>query len=136
MAPGDILFHRDFLFADGQSADKYLVVLGKSASHVVAVKTTSRGSRYRNDHGCQAGNHYPAFLLTKGCCCLPSSTWVCLNDFYEIGLTDLSKAQVGGAVYRYGCLDKELARDLQACAATCDDVSGAQEALIRRCFID
>jgi hypothetical protein len=36
MQPGSVLFHRDFEFPDGGSANKYLIVLGAAdGSHVV-----------------------------------------------------------------------------------------------------
>ena len=119
MRPGDILFHRDFEFADGAAADKYLVILGGGDAHVIAVKTTSNGTRYRSDHGCQAGNRYPAFLLTQGCCCLPLNTWVCLGDFYELSVAQVNGGVVAGDVRRYGKLSAELTRCYAIRAACC-----------------
>ena len=135
MRAGDIVFHKDFVFADGKSAHKFLVILGASADRVIAAKTTSNGSRYRLDHGCQAGSRFPAFLLTQGCCCLPLSTWVCLSDFYELSLVDLQAKVVAGDVHRYGVLSPDVARDVQVCAAGCDDISSNQEAIVRACFV-
>lgn len=132
---GTILLHRQFQFADGAQADKYLVALGGTPSTVVVVKTTSKGFRYRLDHGCQAGNRFPAFLLTQGCCCFPLSTWVCLGDFYELSKSDLLTKMFAGDVYKFGVLAPELTRDLQACAISCDDVSINQERIIRSSLI-
>ena len=126
MDPGNILFHRNFQFADGGSADKYLVVIGAAATHIVVAKTTSNGSRYRNDHGCRAGSYFAAFMLTRGCCCLPLNTWVCLGDFYELTIAELHAKLFAGQMRRYGILDPDLARDLQTCAAGCDDISSSQ----------
>ena len=131
MPPGSIIFHKDFLFADGTSKDKYLVVLGGNASSVITAKTTSKGSRYRLDHGCQAGNRFAAFLLTVGCCCLPKSTWICFSEFYEIPVAVLTARRAAGEVFHFGQLAPELTRDVQACAATCDDISGSHEVLVR-----
>lgn len=131
MNPGAILFHKQFVFADGASADKYLVVLANAGGKVLAAKTTSNGKRYRNDHGCQSGSYFAAFLLTAGCCCLPKSTWVCFNDFYELDLATLQQRVVNGDVRQFGALAPELTRDLLFCAASTDDISAHQEALVR-----
>lgn len=135
MQPGAILFHRQFAFKDGASADKLLVVLGVNGSHLIVAKTTSRGSRYRNDHGCQAGNRFPAFLLTFGSCFLDKSTWVCLSEFYELSIVGLQTKIVAGEVHQLGLLPKELARDVQVCASQCDDISKAHEGIVRACFL-
>jgi hypothetical protein len=128
--PGKVLLHRSFVFADGETADKYLVVLGRVGDILLAVKTTSRGHRYRNDHGCQSANRFPAFLLTAGCCCFPKQTWVCLGDFYELDVNELVQKVTQGQVYQFGELPAELLRDIQFCAKGCDDLSAHRESLI------
>lgn len=130
MRPGLILLHKDFVFADGTSKDKYLVILGLMNGVAVAAKTTSKGHRYRNDHGCQSGNYFPAFLLTTGCCALRLNTWVCLSEFYELQESDLIQKVTSGHVFRYGYLDGELTKDIQFCAKGCDDISMHQESII------
>lgn len=134
MEPGKVLLHRDFVFDDGSTADKYLVVLGRVGDTVLAVKTTSKGHRYRNDFGCQSASRFPAFLLTAGCCCFPKHTWVCLGDFYEMKADDLAQKLAAGQVYPFGILPDELLRDLQYCAKGCDDISAHQESLIDHCL--
>ena len=131
MTPGTILFHKSFVFADGASADKYLVVLGAAPSHVLVAKTTSKGTRYRLDHGCQAGSYFAAFLLTTGCCCLPKNTWICFNEFYELNLAQVQGKVVDGSIRQYGLLAPELTKDVQVCASQTDDITSAQECLIR-----
>ena len=131
MIPGTILLHKNFVFADGAKADKYLVVLAENPSVLLVAKTTSKGHRYRNDHGCQAGNQYPAFLLTLGCCCLTKNSWVCLSEFYEIGRQQLYAKIVAASVFKTGLLTPDLTKDVQTCAAGSDDVTKTQEAMIR-----
>ena len=135
MKPGTILLHKDFVFSDGTTVNKYLVILGSESGVAIAVKTTSKGSRYRNDHGCQAGNRFPAYLLTAGCCCLPVNTWVCIDEFFDVPEIELLKKMTTGQVYKHGELDSSLTRDLQSCAATCDDISAHQERVVRACFV-
>ena len=131
MTPGTILFHKNFVFADGASADKFLVVLAATDYEILVAKTTSQGRNYRIDHGCQAGNYFPAFLLTVGCCCLSKNSWVCLGDYYELEKQKVFDGAVGGAIRVFGMLTEELTRDVQVCAVNTDDISAAQEALIR-----
>ncbi|WP_186079162.1 hypothetical protein [Burkholderia gladioli] len=132
--PGQILFHKDFKFTDGATKDKYLVVLGKSDHNVVVVKTTSRGSRYRNDFGCQSGNRFPAFYLPQGSCCFPVCTWICLDEFYELtvsGSDSLSSRIISGQINRFGSLADGIVRDIQFCAMNCDDITSVHEGAIR-----
>lgn len=131
MNAGTILFHKNFVFKDGTAADKYLVVLAEAESILVVAKTTSKGHNYRNDHGCQASNYSPAFLLTAGCCFLPKNTWVCFSEFYELPKAKVFSEIMVGKIQQRGVLDSELAKDVQACAVSTDDISVKQEALIR-----
>jgi hypothetical protein len=130
LTPGTIFLHRNFVFEDGTTKDKFLIVVGAHQDKVVTAKTTSRGHRYRNDFGCQAGNRFPAFLLTLGCCCFQKNTWVCLGDFYEMDSSNLQLKIVSGEVFRYGVLDNNLTRDIQFCAKNCDDITEYQEGII------
>jgi hypothetical protein len=134
--PGTILLHKAFQFADGSTANKYLVVLAYTASHLVVAKTTSKGNRYRLDHGCQAASQFPAFLLTQGCCCLPLNTWVCLSEFYELALSELVTKMIASDIVKFGVLSNSLTRDVQVCAVGCDDISQAQEQQVRASFVD
>lgn len=135
MAPGTILLHKNFAFSDGETKDKFLVILGMNESVAVVAKTTSKGNRYRLDHGCQAGSHYPAFLLTVGCCCLPLNTWICLGELYELDIEHLRRGIGAGDIYRRGILNNELARSVQFCAKNCDDISAHQEVIIDACLV-
>ena len=101
----------------------------------MVAKTTSNGSRYRLDHGCQAGSYFAAFVLTQGCCCLPRNTWVCLGEFYEITIADLHAKLFSVEVRRYGMLTPDLTRDVQVCATGCDDISSAQEEVVRASLV-
>ncbi|NRH29225.1 hypothetical protein [Pseudomonas sp. MS19] len=131
MKPGTIFFHKDFMFADGTTKNKYLVVLGNIDSGVVlAAKTTSKGHNFRNDFGCQSANRFPAFFLPAKSCCLPLSTWICLGDFYELEISKLNTGVVSGDVYQFGHLGDPLTRTVQFCAKGCDDISSHQEAMI------
>ncbi len=132
---GSILLHKNFRFEDGAIAEKYLVVLGGQNERLVVVKTTSKGSRYRNDFGCQAGNRFPAFYLPRGSCCLPKCTWICLGQFYELKVAEVAALIVANDIIRVGHLSAEQARDVQFCAIGSDDISQVHEAWVQESLV-
>lgn len=131
MTPGTVYLHKDFLFADGTTKDKYLVVLGNLKNGIVlAAKTTSQGHHYRNDFGCQSANRFAAFFFPANSTCFQKNTWVCLSDFYEISENQLTQGLAIGDVFRIGHLGNTFTRDLQFCAKGSDDLSEVQESMI------
>jgi hypothetical protein len=135
MNPGTIFFHRSFVFHDGATAQKLAVVLGGNAGTIIVAKTTSNGTHRHIVHGCHVFGRHPSFLLARGCCFLSKDTWVCFNEFYEFQLGQLQQLVVAGIVNRIGLLDPNMTRDVQACAAGTDDISAAQEAMVRSSFV-
>lgn len=129
MQPGDIYFHKDFVFSDGAQKDKYLVVIGANEALVVVAKTTSKGHHYRLDFGCQSANRYPAFFFPQGSCCMPLATWVCLDEFYELNKAALAGKIMAGVVRGFGKIPQHT-RDIQFCAMNCDDITPHQESII------
>ena len=131
MTPGTIYLHKDFLFADGTTKDKYLVVLGNLKDGIVLVaKTTSQGHHYRNDFGCQSANRFAAFFFPAKSTCFQKNTWVCLSELYELGENKLTQGLATGDVFRIGSLGNAFTRDVQFCAKGSDDISAAQESMI------
>lgn len=63
MTPGTFFFDKHFRYHDGEEGQKILVALATSHRVTIVVKTTSRGTRYRNDYGCQADHRFPNFYL-------------------------------------------------------------------------
>lgn len=135
MKTGSIFFHPQFQFHDGTKADKLVFVLGCTGSKIVVAKTTSQELHRSLQHGCQASDRFPGFLLTVGCCFLKKNTWLCFNEFYEFNLSQLNMAIGRGSIYRIGEVSAENTRDAQACAVSSDDISRDQEALVRASFV-
>lgn len=131
MTPGTIYLHKEFLFADGTSKDKYLVVLGNLKNGIVLVaKTTTQGHHYRNDFGCQSANRFAAFFFPAKSTCFPKNTWICLSEFYELSENQLTQGLAIGDVFRIGNLGSAFTRDVQFCAKGSDDISVVQESMI------
>jgi hypothetical protein len=64
MIPGSVLFHRNFKFSDGESADKLLVVLSPAKNgQILAVKTTSQQKRRPLKDGCHPDTRESVFVF-------------------------------------------------------------------------
>lgn len=132
MTPGTILFDPNFQFKDGKLGEKYFVVLNDGSCGIyIAVKVTSRGRRYGIQHGCQVMERYPNFLLTKGCCCLPKSTWIQLDAFYEFKSSTLMEKAMTGQIHRQGLLSDSITKDLLVCTTNAEDISDFQEEIVQ-----
>lgn len=131
MTPCTFFFDRHFQFYDGEEGRKILLTVGTAHGITLVVKTTSQGRRYRNDFGCQANHRFPNFYLVRGCCCLSKSTWVALDEFYEIRDAELLQKHYSGDVNRIGTLPDQLAIDLMKCALQSDDISPRQAGIAR-----
>ena len=136
MKPGTLFFHQNFKFHDGDSANKIIVVLGDLRGITLVVKTTSQGKRYLNDHGCQVNHRFPNFHLIKNCCFLEKSTWVVLDEFYELRHSELLQKHFSGQINRMGMLSEELTIDLLKCAIQSEDISAHQTKIVQKSLDD
>lgn len=132
MSPGTILFDRHFVFHDGEVGEKLLVVLtdGRSGQYIVA-KTTSNGSRYGLEFGCQLNQRFPCYFLPRGSCCLDGNSWLCLDEFYEFEKAALIQRVMERKVDRIGILPESIAIEVMGCAMGSDDISVAQGDMVR-----
>lgn len=135
MTPGSIILHDNFVFQDGVVGKKYLIILASHNGESLMVKTTSQGSRYLNDYGCQLTHRFPHFHLVRGCCCFPLPTWVCLDEFYLFKDKDLLVKHFKGDVYKFGDLTAEIHNELLGCAQKSDDISELHANIINNYFI-
>lgn len=127
MNPGTLFFYENFKFHDGATADKIIVVLGSAGATTLIVKTTSKGRRYLNDHGCQSEHRFPNFhLVHNSCVFLSKPTWIVLDEFYELKHTILIQKSFHNEVRRIGVLETSIIADLLKCAIQSDDISNAQ----------
>lgn len=80
MKPGDVLFHKDYKFDDGDTSDKLLIVLAAAPPHeVMVVLTTSQQHRRELRDGCHTnpGQSYFTFNANPGG--FKKTTWVLLT---------------------------------------------------------
>lgn len=132
MTPGTILFDRQFVFHDGATGEKLLVVLtdGGGGSYIV-VKTTSNGHRYGLEFGCQLNTRFPCYFLPRGSCCLNDNSWLCLDEFYEFEKGALIQRVMERRVDRIGVLPEDLTLELIGCAMGSEDISIAQAGALK-----
>jgi hypothetical protein len=133
MKPGTLCEDTQFIYRDGQTGKKILIVLNDgSAGYYVVIKTTSR-DRYKGiSYGCQSSDRYPNFFLPKGSCCLSKDTWAMLDDFFEFKAQELLAKHFSGQIRRIGILPDKIIEELLRCAANCDDVTTSQTTILQQ----
>ena len=127
MTPGTILCDDEFLFSNGTTGKKLLVVLndGECGSYIT-IKTTSKSDYKGNDYGCQSDDRYPNFFCPKGTCCLKQNTWIQLDQFFEFKSHELIARHFSGKIKRIGILPDKILVELLDCAINCQDITEKQ----------
>lgn len=134
MIPGTILCDDEFVFSDGSTGKKLLIVLndGESGSYIV-IKTTSKSDFKGNDYGCQSTDRYPNFFCPKGSCCLKHDTWIQLDQFFEFKAHELMAKHFTGKIKRIGVLTDQIVKELLHCAIGCEDITLKQAKVLEDC---
>lgn len=133
MNPGSIFFDEEFAFHDGETGEKLFVVLGTTNMISVAAKTTSRQNGRGLTYGCQPHDRFHNFYLPPRSCHLSESTWVCLDEFYELNGAVMLKKRYDGKIKPVCTIEKHL-RALQDCALLSLDITPAQAEIITFCL--
>lgn len=130
VSPGCVIHWKDYKFSDGETADKYLVILGcKQGSNYLAVVGTSKPHRKSFKAGChhEAGYyHCPA-----GMTWFPRDTWLLLADPVELEPREFLKLAITDrALTISGQLKPDIANGIRNCLKLCPDVSAGHIALL------
>jgi len=134
--PGAVFFDRDFAFHDGESGEKLFVVLGTVNDVSVVTKTTSKQHGRGTQYGCQPTDRFHNYYLPPGSCYLKTNTWICLDEFYELNAKIMLKKRFDGVVNHICDLSPKIIRGIQECALISDDLSSAQEGIIKACLVN
>lgn len=118
------IFHwSDYQFADGERADKYLVILGcKEQCNYLAVVATSQPKKRKFEPGCNAAMGY-YHIPGGGKDWFPKDTWLLLSDPREIHPGEFLKFAMTKAIQHKGQLRDDIANAIRNCLKRCDDVS-------------
>jgi hypothetical protein len=135
MNPGSVFFDEEFAFHDGQTGEKLFVVLGTANSISVVAKTTSKQHGRGTVFGCQPADRFHNFYLPPKSCYLKTSTWVCLDEFFELNATRALQKKFVGKIKPVCVLDDKIIRDIQECAIISVDISSSQMQIIKACLV-
>jgi hypothetical protein len=123
MIPGSVLFHRNFKFSDGESADKLLVVLSPAKNgQILAVKTTSQQKRRPLKDGCHPDTRESVFVFNANPDKFKETTWIILDPIV-LEVSVLEKRIVEGIVSKLFDLNPTNAKAISNCLKRCDEVS-------------
>jgi hypothetical protein len=129
--PGCVFHWTGFEFDDGNSADKFVVVLGaKTGCNYLVVLATSQQHRRTFTPGCNADAGY-YFIPGGGKDFFPKDTWILLAAPYEFSAAEVLKACIHEKkVTIAGHLREQVANAIRNCLKQCPDASAEQIALL------
>lgn len=129
---GEILFDPDFVFLDGQTKGKLLIILARSkANDYIVARTTSNPQRKSFTYGCHNDEPDPNFSIPKTTGAFPKDTWVCLDYLYDFDNLKLEAKVAAGEITQKGMLPPGILKAVMGCAACADDTEGRQATAIR-----
>ncbi len=134
MNPGSIFFDEEFAFHDGETGEKLFVVLGTLDGVSLVAKTTSRQHGRGLAYGCQPEDRFHNFYLPPGSCYLKTNTWVCLDEFYELTSARALQKRFSGVIKPVCNLANNIIREIQDCASLSQDMTEAQDAIVKACL--
>ncbi|KHD06776.1 hypothetical protein PN36_20925 [Candidatus Thiomargarita nelsonii] len=125
---GEIYYHPDYIFPDGDQKNKYVLIMGvrKSGDFILA-RTTSRENLRVTHPRCSHTFPYPGFYVGTANGLFSMDTWIVLDrldDYDEIYFTNKIR---NGQINFVGILADELFCDLLDCAVRSNDVTREQE---------
>lgn len=90
---GQVLYHRNFIFTDGDTGDKLVIVLntGENTETSLVLKTTSQSARYSFvTPGCKSNKK--VFCIFTDCeQDFPEDTYIQMDNIYPINVEQLLK---------------------------------------------
>lgn len=130
--PGHIYHFADYVFTDGASKNKYLLLLAVSRSGDYIFRLLTSRSHGRSIHPpCHHGNPYPSFYLDTAGGMLPKQSWLdlCKQDDYD--QQDFDSELSTGRINLIGSVPAPMFRAALQCVAGADDTTYAQEQALR-----
>ena len=127
---GSILHWKGFTFADGETANKYLVIVGAQPDkNYLAVIATSKQKRRGNQPGGNPeGGYY--HIPGGGKDWFPLDTWLLFEEPREISSAELVKEGLLKNIEVQGSLRPDIANAICNCMRRCDDVSEHHRGLL------
>jgi len=128
---GEILFDPNFVFPDGHTKGKLLIILARSlANDYIVARTTSNPQRKSFAYGCHNDEPDPNFSIPQTTGAFPKDTWVCLDYLLNLDDFKLEAEVAAGRITPKGMLPPSILKDLMRCAAGAEDIDGRQATAI------
>lgn len=132
---GDVLFDKDFVFSDGQTGEKWFVILanvGDSTDNVYVARVTSNPKSDKIE-GCHGDDFQPVYFLFSGKT-FKDDTWV---QFDQVLIFDFSKAsQIKRSTWKKKQLSMKTMNKILCCAAQSIHIDDyTEEALLKQAEI-
>jgi hypothetical protein len=120
---GCILHWKGFIFADGGTADKYLVIVGAhpGMNYLAIVATSKQKKRSNEPGGNPQGGYY--HIPGGGKDWFPKDTWLLFEEPREISAAEMVKEGLQGNIEVKGRLRHDIANAICNCMRKCEDVS-------------
>jgi hypothetical protein len=132
MKPGTVLVDDHFVYSNGETGKKLLVVLGSTlAPSYIVIKTTSRPAHKGSFPGCQLKDRIQNFYLPEGSCFLHGETWLLLNDVFEFDRDHFAEKTAAGELRRIGNFDAEILKELLECVVQIRDIKRAHRTVLQ-----
>lgn len=127
---GAVLDWDDFVFPDGSSKDKLLLVLGAKQGHnYLLVLATSKPHQRHFEPGCNAGDGY-YFIPGGGKDFFNKDTWIILSEPQIANAAEMLSAFMGRRVRVIDNLRDQLTNAIRNCLKLVDDVSQVHKDLL------
>ncbi len=124
MQKGDIYFHKNFRFKNGESAPKLLVLLyippGKKRRPYLFCLTTSQAKGKSLKEGCQP--HWSEFLILKNKEFFKENTWLQLHAIYPMEANSVIQDCMTGYMEKKDTLGELTVRQIMNCIKRSEDI--------------
>jgi hypothetical protein len=134
MKKGDILFHPQFKFTNGEIGKKYLVILNnpdlQKSEPFLLSKTTSNPKGKPEKQGCYSERNL--YVLDPGYDFFPEKTWIQFFEIFEAQSNELIKDHFKYGVEIRGTLREQTTNALINCIKKSDDVSEYHLSFLRK----
>lgn len=132
LAVGEVLHDPAFVFRDGETGNKLLVVLAIEGGICLVARTTSQPQRKSRSYGCHHEDAQPNFYLPLEARIFPKDTWLCLDYLTELQADAMQASVNAGQIKSRTRITPGVLREMLDCAANADDTSQTQALMLRK----
>ena len=134
MKKGDILFHPQFKFTDGEIGRKYLILLNnpdlQKSEPFLLCKTTSNPKGKPQKQGCYPDRNL--YVLDAGFDFFPEKTWIQFYEIFEAQSNDLIRDHFEYGLEIKKTLREQTINEIVNCIKKSDDISEYHLSFLRK----